>query len=98
MPSGETVASLPVPNDARIVLRELPGARFVVGRFSGGTSTEKVAEKVAELKQAATAEGFAVADGFELNQYDPPLVPGFWRRNEVWIAVPEPEPGTALRP
>jgi len=50
MPLGETLESLPVPDDPRVTLHEAPAARVAVHRFSGRWTDGKYAEKTAALR------------------------------------------------
>ncbi|HQY63346.1 MAG TPA: heme-binding protein [Polyangiaceae bacterium] len=90
MPEGETLASLPVPLDARVTLRELPPARVAVVRFSGRWTSENMGEHEAALRAWARSERLPVVGDAEVNRYDPPFVPWFARRNEIWLRVEAP--------
>ena len=57
MPSGHTLASLPVPNDSRVHLREVPARRVAVRRYSGRWTEENYAEHLAKLQESLTAAG-----------------------------------------
>ena len=49
MPEGRTLASLPVPLDSRVQLRELPARRVAVLRFSGAYTWEPVRAQMGKL-------------------------------------------------
>jgi SOUL heme-binding protein len=92
MPAGETLATLPAPNDAAVTLRELPAVRVAVHRSRGRWTDAKFSEQTAALRTWASARGLRVAGEPEVNRYDPPWTPWFMRRNEVWMPLAE-EPG-----
>jgi hypothetical protein len=87
MPAEYTLARLPIPNDARVVLRELPEQRFAVVRFANSTGEAAVRERTEALVRWATERGLRISGGAELNRYDPPWTLGFMRRNELWFAI-----------
>ena len=87
MPKGETLATLPDPEDARVTLRELPESRFAVVRFSGRWTDESFAAKAAALRTWLEQRGEQASGGVEVNRYDPPWTPWFLRRNEVWVPL-----------
>jgi hypothetical protein len=78
MPRGDTLATLPQPNDASVVLVAVPPETLAVLRFSGTASAEAVAARTADL--VAALEGTAWF-------YDPPWTLPPLRRNEVAIPV-----------
>lgn len=87
MPSTYSLASLPVPNNARVRLTKLPPSRLAVVRFSGMAHEVDVERKTAEL-DAFIAAHHLVADGpAALARYNPPWTPWFMRRNEVMKPV-----------
>lgn len=85
MPLGETLESLPVPDDARVTLHETPPARIAVHRFSGRWTDGKYVEKTAALRAWLAARGLVAVGEPEVNRYDPPWTPWFMRRNEIWL-------------
>jgi hypothetical protein len=94
MPDGETLATLPDPQDPRIVLRELPPARVAVARFSGRWTDANMNEHEAELRRWARDRHLTTVGDAEVNRYDPPFKPWFLRRNEVWLALADGESPT----
>jgi hypothetical protein len=87
MPSEFSLATLPKPNDARVVLKELPPKKFVVYRYSGTWSLKRFEEnKIKTLewihKNSLSPNGEAI-----FARYNPPFTLWFLRRNEVLIQV-----------
>ena len=87
MPSSFALNTLPVPNDPRVRLRQLPPARVAVLRFSGIAGERDLKDKSAELTAIAKARDMKLFGPPSLAQYDPPWTLWFMRRNEVMVAV-----------
>lgn len=87
MPAGETIATLPEPDDAAVTLREVPATRVVVHRSRGRWTEDKFAAQTTALQTWATARGLHVTGEPEVNRYDPPWTLWFLRRNEVWMTL-----------
>ncbi len=87
MPSGYTLETLPVPNDSRITLRDEPGQRMAVIRFSGIADARQVERRSAELEQQLQTRGLEPTGPISLAQYDPPWTLWFLRRNEVMVPI-----------
>lgn len=88
MPSSFTMRTLPVPDDARVRLREIPARRVAAVRFSGTWGAEKFEDAARSLAAGARDAGLAPADGPPVfARYDPPWTPWFLRRNEVLIPL-----------
>lgn len=90
LPKGVTLASAPVPLDARVQLHEVPGARVAVIRYSGFWSQANYDEHLAKLQEALSAAGLAWTGEPTLSRYDPPFTPWFLRRNEIWLTLAGP--------
>ena len=87
MPAKWTLASLPLPVDHSVRIREVPPARLAVIRYSGVWSKDRYEENLAKL-QAALVRERLVADGEPIwARYDPPFLPWFLRRNEILIPL-----------
>ena len=86
MPSGYTMASLPTP-PADITLAELPARRVAAIRFAGNGKSETLSAREAELREWIARNGLTASGNAEYAFYDPPMVPGPLRRNEVLIPV-----------
>jgi hypothetical protein len=87
MPASFTLATLPVPNDPRVTLVEVPGEKMAVLRFSGGTGPEVVAQRQAELGRALSDGPWRAAGPAVAWFYDPPWTIPALRRNEVAVPV-----------
>lgn len=87
MPSQWTLQTLPVPDDARVQLVEVPGSLQAVRTFSGRANDTLVAGELEALRQAVQASGYAIVGPHSVAQFNPPWILGPWRRNEVRLPV-----------
>ena len=85
MPKGYTLATLPEPLDARVKLREVPGNRVAVIRFSGSWSQSSYEEQLQKLRSALSAAGMATEGEPVSSRYNSPFSLPFLRRNEIWL-------------
>lgn len=91
MPRDMRPEAVPVPSDASVRRREVPGGRFAVFRFRGGRSSDRELEALGRLEAWARSEGVTVADPAPIYGYfDPPWTPSILRRNEVMLRVADP--------
>jgi hypothetical protein len=90
LPKGVTLASAPEPIDPRVQLREVPGSRVAVIRYSGLWSQSNYDEHLGQLQAALRAAQIAWTGEPTLSRYNPPFTPWFMRRNEIWLTVQSP--------
>ncbi len=87
LPASFTLASLPEPDDARVLLREIPPRRLAVHRYSGCWSENLYHNHRRAIVAALKREGVHTTGGPVFARFDSPFLPWFLRRNEVWIEV-----------
>ncbi|MBK7792694.1 MAG: heme-binding protein [Betaproteobacteria bacterium] len=87
MPAEFTLDTLPEPLDPQVRLKEVPGGRFAVIRYSGSWSEGNYSEHLARLTQGVEAAGIRTRGDPIYSRYDAPFVPWFMRRNEIWLQV-----------
>jgi hypothetical protein len=87
MPSEYTLGTLPRPDDRRITLRDEPGQRMAVMRFSGIANARSAERHERELDAQLQARGLRRTGPTSLAQYDAPWTPWFMRRNEVMVPI-----------
>lgn len=92
MPSSYDGDDLPVPDDDRVELVEVPAETVAVLRFSGDRSSRAVAEHARQLRNTLRAYGFDTDGEVVAWFYDPPWTLPFLRRNEVAVAVTADSP------
>ena len=87
MPASYTMETLPKPNNEAVKLKTLPGKRFAVIRFSGGSGAENLAEHT-ELLNAFIAENkLHTLSAPTYAFFNPPWTLPFLRRNEVMVEI-----------
>jgi SOUL heme-binding protein len=88
LPKGITRDLAPEPIDTRVVLRDVPAEQVAVIRFSGLWSESNYAEHLDQLQQALRTSAIAWSGEPVYSRYDPPFMPWFLRRNEIWLRLP----------
>jgi SOUL heme-binding protein len=87
MPSEYTLATLPEPNDPRVLLKEVPGRVVAAIKFSGSWSEERFQEHTEMLLKWLRERDIKVVGVPSVARYDAPWTPWFMRRNEILIEV-----------
>ncbi len=87
MPPGETLESLPVPQDASVSVDMVSPRRVAVLRFRGRYTTEAVRAKQEELFALVEAAGLTPAGEPVFAAYDAPSTLPILRRDEVWLPI-----------
>jgi hypothetical protein len=87
MPKKYTLDTLPTPNDKRVHLVEIPEKVFVVIRFSGYRSANKIERINQELKDQLSKDGIKTIGSFSYAGYNAPWTPPWMTRNEVMIEI-----------
>ena len=90
MPAKYTLDTLPEPLDERVELVSEPGQLVAALRYSGTWSQKRYRERQARLEAWIAQRGLVPVGEPVFARYDPPFMPWFWRRNEVWIPVERP--------
>jgi hypothetical protein len=91
MPSEYTRDTLPKPNNAAVELKEVPGKRFAVIRFSGMGGKESLERRNKELDAFLSAKSLTPLSLPTYAFYNPPWTLPFLRRNEVLIEISGPD-------
>ncbi|MHC5124311.1 MAG: SOUL family heme-binding protein, partial [Planctomycetota bacterium] len=87
MPAKYTLETLPKPTDPAVTVKEVPGYKAAVIRYSGTWSPKRYEAKKANLETYIKENGlFAVGEPIWA-RYDPPFQLWFLRRNEVVIPI-----------
>lgn len=87
MPAKYTMATIPIPNDAKVKLKELPSQKFAVIRFSGLSNQSDIDKHTIALDQFMISQNLKPNGTLTLARYDPPWTLWFMRRNELMVAV-----------
>jgi isocitrate dehydrogenase kinase/phosphatase len=87
LPQGYSVASAPLPLDTAVIIKEIPGKKTAVIRYSGNLSEAGIEEKAEELKKWLDERGYQAISAPRSAAYDPLWTLPFLRRNEVHIDI-----------
>lgn len=87
MPESYSMSTLPVPNNPKVVIRELPNKKVAAHQFSGLVTENKMQEKVALLSDWLNKKSLKSISNPELARYNPPWTLPFLRRNEIMIEI-----------
>lgn len=87
MPSKYTIDTLPIPNNKRVKITEVPAQEWAVLVFSGNYDDAKKIEKYEMLKNLLERDGVEYTSEWQSAGYDPPFTLPFMKRNEVWIKL-----------
>ncbi len=87
MPKEYTLDTLPEPNDARIVIRQIPARTIAVFSYSGSWSESRYQEKLSQFQEALKKNGVQTLGEPVLARFNSPFRLWFLRRNEIWIEI-----------
>ena len=78
---------LPKPKDKRIIFKEYVNESFASIKFSGSVNEELIQEKMKLLFEWIKEKGYISKGNVILARYNPPFIPGIFKRNEILIPV-----------
>lgn len=87
MPARYTLDTLPVPNDARVSVEEMPARLVAARRYRGTWSQSRYESELARLRAALERDGIRTVGEPVFARYNSPFSLPPLRRNEVWIEV-----------
>jgi hypothetical protein len=87
MPASYSMASLPKPNNPEVVLKQIPGKRFAVERFSGTASEDSLKEHSQALMAFVQEQKLHALSAPLFAFYNPPWTLPLLRRNEVMVEI-----------
>jgi hypothetical protein len=87
MPSKYTIDSLPQPDSKDIMFNKVEGYKAAVIRFSGFLNKKLAEKKQDELKIWLHKINMTPKSGFISAQYNPPWIPGPFRKNEIIVKL-----------
>ena len=90
MPSKYTLASLPLPNNGAVTLREVPAKTVAVAKYSGLNTDSRIRKETQALSEWLQARKLTPVGPPQLARYDPPWTLPPWRRNEIHIEIKAP--------
>ena len=83
MPSRFSKANLPEPFDKRIKIRDVMPFKAAVLKFNGNLDKQMIEHQTLELQSRLTHNALAYKSGFFFAQYNSPVIPARFRRNEI---------------
>ncbi|MGB9371731.1 MAG: heme-binding protein [Halobacteriota archaeon] len=87
MPSRFTLETLPEPLDKRITFKVVESRRTAAIRFSGRVHEKLAGQKTEELTDWLARNGIEPKSNFVVALYNPPFIPGIFRRNEIIVDI-----------
>ena len=87
LPAEYSVSTAPVPLDPAVIIKEIPGKKIAVIRYSGSLSEQAIEEKSEHLKNWLSQQGYQAISEPRSAAYDPPWTLPFLRRNEIHIDI-----------
>lgn len=87
MPQKYTLETLPIPDDSKVRLRQLPARKVAVYTYSGSWSESRYAEKLLSFKLELKSDKITTIGEPSLARYNSPFRLWFLRRNEIWFEV-----------
>jgi len=87
MPLKFTLETLPEPLDPRITFKVVESRRTAAIRFSGRVHEKLASQKTEELRAWLARNGIVPKSNFVVALYNPPFIPGIFRRNEIIVDI-----------
>jgi hypothetical protein len=89
MPKSYTTSTLPIPDDTRVEIRQIPSRTVAVFTYSGSWSESRYQSKLDEFQNELKKNSVKTMGQPVLARYNSPFQLWFLRRNEIWIEVIE---------
>jgi hypothetical protein len=87
MPSSYNLASLPKPNNSKVIVREVPEATYAVLTYSGFNFLSNVQTRTDELMAWVKSKKMQTLQSPQLARYNPPWTLPMFRRNEIMVQI-----------
>lgn len=87
MPQKYTLETLPIPDDSKVQLRQVPARKIAVFTYSGSWSESRYTEKLQIFKLQLQKDNVKIIGEPSLARYNSPFQLWFLRRNEIWLEV-----------
>ncbi|WP_405235970.1 SOUL family heme-binding protein [Lentisalinibacter orientalis] len=82
-----TRETLPVPDDERVTIREIPARTMAVHRYSGRWTASNFEKHTSILLRALERDGIEIVGTPRSAAYNAPFTPPFLRRNEILVEI-----------
>ncbi len=87
MPASYSLETLPEPENHKVTLRQVPGRRMAVVRYTGFWSEKGYHDNKLKLEAWIRENELTTVGDPTWARYNPPFTPWFLRRNEILIPV-----------
>jgi len=87
MPKVKNLSNLPQPNDPSVTFLSVPAQKVAVIRYSGTWSEKRYQEHWEKLKNELKQKNLQFKESPIFARYNPPWIPWFLRRNEIWVEI-----------
>jgi hypothetical protein len=87
MPKSYTLETLPIPDDPRVEIRQIPPRTVAVFSYSGSWSQTRYQTKLDEFLLELKKNSISTLGEPILARFNSPFQIWFLRRNEIWIEV-----------
>jgi hypothetical protein len=87
MPSKYDIQDLPEPVNKTITIHKIEPHKAAAVKFSGYLNEKTAAKKTQELEAWIKKNHLDFKPGFTVAQYNPPWIPGPFRRNEIIVEL-----------
>lgn len=87
MPPKMAHEDVPDPSNLKLKKVLVPERICAVYRFSSNPKLVVIRKYEEDLKQWIDAQGYLRVGNLQLARYNPPFIPGFLKRNELWFEV-----------
>jgi len=87
MPDEYRAGTVPQPEDPSVRIREVPARRVAAVVFKGNPAPRMIARQRAALIEWLERRHLETIGPIELARYNPPFIPGVFKRNELWVEL-----------
>jgi hypothetical protein len=87
MPAKYTLETLPEPTNKTISFHKVPPHKAAALKFSGYLNEKITTKKTQELDEWLKRGNFRAEGDFMVAQYNPPWIPGPFRKNEIIVTL-----------
>ncbi len=87
MPKSYSIETLPIPNDKKVLIKQIPSRTVAVFSYSGSWSESRYQEKLEEFQLELKKNAIRTNGEPVLARYNSPFQIWFLRRNEIWIEI-----------
>ena len=91
MPKKYSLEELPQPLHSELQFKEIPGRHVATISFSGNINQEIIEKKKNELMEWLKEKQITAIGSIELARYNPPFIPGIFKKNEFLVEVNPPK-------